>query len=51
MSLKTQILLYLVALAVFDTIIPVPITALIGIYVWFQKPPWFRAWVDEIFRS
>lgn len=50
MSLKTQILIYLVVLGVFDAIIPIPITAMALIYVLFQKPGWFRHWVDEIYH-
>jgi hypothetical protein len=51
MSIRTQILIYIVVLAVFDTIIPIPITALVLIHVLYQKPQWFRQWVDEIYRS
>ena len=51
MSLKTQILIYIVVLAVFDTLIPIPITALILINVLYQKPRWFREWVETIYRS
>ncbi|HPA15790.1 MAG TPA: hypothetical protein PKV75_11060 [Desulfobacterales bacterium] len=51
MSHKTQVLIYLIIIAIFDTIIPVPITALILIHVLFQKPRWFRECVDEIYRS
>ena len=51
MSLKTQLLIYIIVLAVFDTVIPIPITALVLIHVLYQKPRWFRAWVEEIYRS
>ncbi len=51
MALKTQLLIYIVVLAVFDTIIPIPITALVLIHVLYQKPRWFREWVEEIYRS
>ncbi len=51
MSLRTQILIYLVVIAFIDTIIPIPITALVLIYVLFQKPIWFRQWTDEIYRA
>lgn len=50
MSIKTQILIYIVILAIFDTFIPIPITALALIYILFQKPRWFREWVEEIYR-
>jgi hypothetical protein len=50
MSTKTKILIYLVLLAVIDAVIPLPITAMILTMVVFQKPAWFREWVDEIYR-
>ncbi|MGD8252239.1 MAG: hypothetical protein PVH30_10530 [Desulfobacterales bacterium] len=50
MSGKTYILIYIVVLAVFDTIIPIPITAMALIMVVFQKPKWFKDMVDEIYR-
>lgn len=51
MSRKHQTIIYLVVLAIFDTVIPVPITALTLIYVVLQKPGRFRQWVDEIYRD
>ena len=51
MSTRTQILIYLLVLGVFDTIIPIPITVLVLIHVLYQKPRWFREWVEEIYRS
>ena len=51
MSMKTRILIYLIVLALFDTIIPLPLTALVLIHVLYQKPKWFREWVEEIYRS
>jgi hypothetical protein len=51
MSTKTQILIYILVLAVFDTIIPIPITALVLIHVLYQKPKWFRDWVEEVYQS
>jgi hypothetical protein len=51
MSTKTQILIYIIVLAVFDTIIPIPITALVLIHVLYQKPLWFKEWVKEIYNS
>jgi len=49
MSIKTQILIYIAILAIFDTIIPLPITALLLIYVLYMKPLWFREWVEDIY--
>ena len=40
MSTKIKILFYLLALGVIDTIIPIPITAIILTYVLFNKPDW-----------
>ena len=49
-SLKTQILINLIVLAVVDTFIPIPITAMVPIMVLFQRPAWFKTWVDSIYR-
>jgi hypothetical protein len=51
MSTKNQVLIYIIVMAVFDTIIPIPITALVLIHVLYQKPRWFRDWVEDIYRS
>lgn len=51
MTLKTQVLIGLVMTGVIDTIIPLPITAMVLVYVLFQKPAWFRRYVDEIYRG
>ena len=51
MSTRTHILIYILVLAVFDMIIPIPIMSLILIHVLYQKPQWFREWVDEVYHS
>ena len=51
MKINTKIMLYLSILALFDMIIPIPFTALILIYVIFEKPAWFRNLVIEIYNS
>lgn len=51
MSLKTKLLVGLVVIGILDELIPLPIVALILIYVLFQKPDWFKQWVDEIYRA
>ena len=51
MSINTRILLYIAVLAVFDTVIPIPLTAMVLIYVLFQKPRWFRQWVEAVYRG
>ncbi len=50
LSPKTQILIYLAVLAVLDAVLPIPITAMGLIMVLFQKPRWFKAWVEKIYR-
>ena len=39
MTTKTKVLIAVAILAIFDTVIPVPFTALIVIYALIQKPP------------
>ena len=51
MTLKTQLLIYLILLGALDVVIPIPITGLLLIYVLFQKPSGFKQWVDEIYRG
>jgi len=51
MKIKTKILLYLSILALVDMIIPIPFTALMLIYVIFEKPAWFRNLVTDIYNS
>lgn len=51
MSTKNRILIYLTLLAILDAVIPIPITVLILIMVINQKPIWFKAWVEEVYRS
>jgi hypothetical protein len=50
LSTRTQILIYLALLAIIDAVIPIPITAMVLIMVLFQKPSWFKDWVEEIYR-
>lgn len=50
MSTRNQILIYLFLLAIIDVVIPIPITAMVLIMVLFQKPDWFKEWVDQIYR-
>jgi len=45
------LVIYLVLLGVIDTVIPVPITALVLILVILQKPGWFRDMVDAVYRD
>lgn len=49
MKIKTKVLVYLSVLAVLDLIIPIPFTALLLLYVVFEKPEWFYNTVSEIY--
>ena len=49
MNIKTKSLVGLIFLAIVDTVIPLPIVGVILIYVAFQRPPWFRDVVLEIY--
>lgn len=51
MKTNTKLMIYLSILALLDMIIPIPFTALILIYVIFEKPAWFRNLVTEIYNS
>ncbi len=51
MKTSTKTALFLTILAVFDTFIPVPLTASILIYVLANKPLWFKNLVAEIYNS
>ena len=51
MNTSRKILIYLILFAIFDTVIPVPVTAIILIYVVLEKPDWFEKLVGEIYQS
>ena len=51
MKPKTKILVCLVVFAFIDVVIPLPLTALLLIYVLSEKPPWFRKLVREVYDS
>lgn len=48
-SMRTRYLLWLVALAIFDIIVPIPLTASILIYVVLRRPAWFWEMVSEAY--
>ena len=50
MKPRTNILIYLIVLAVVDTVIPAPIAVLMLIYVLLRKPDWFKEAVLEVYR-
>jgi len=51
MKESTKILVFLIMFAVFDTVIPVPITAIILIYVLLEKPEWFKSIVSKVYNT
>jgi hypothetical protein len=51
LSIQTQVVICLTLMAVIDALIPIPITAMALIMVLFQKPKWFKDWVERIYRS
>jgi len=51
MKTTTRILIYLVAMALVDIIIPVPIAAFMLIYVLYQKPAWFKEMVEDVYKQ
>lgn len=51
MSVKNQVLAGLIFLGIVDTVIPIPFTALILVYVVLQQPTWFTDMVRDIYGS
>lgn len=51
MKIKTKYLIVLIVLGLVDIIIPVPIVALVLIYVMFQRPPWFMEACQGIYSQ
>ena len=49
MKLETKTLLILVALAVVDMVIPIPITTSLLICAVLAKPPWFLELVQRVY--
>lgn len=51
MKSETMILIYLIVFALFDTVIPIPFTAILLIYVLTAKPKWFKDLVRDIYKG
>jgi hypothetical protein len=47
MPLETKLLIYLLSFAILDLMIPLPLVALLLIYVVLQKPDWFYKLVKQ----
>lgn len=50
MKRSHRLLAVLAVLAVVDTVVPLPITALLLFYVMSARPPWFLEEVDRVYR-
>ncbi len=51
MKTKRKILTYLILFAIIDTVIPVPITTILLIYILLEKPDWFEKLVEDIYHN
>ena len=51
MKIKTKIFICLILFAIFDLVIPFPITAVVLIYVVVKRPVWFKEYVKDIYDS
>jgi hypothetical protein len=51
MKTTSRTLIYLIIFAIIDTIIPIPLTALLLIYVLTEKPEWFKSLVSRIYNG
>jgi len=49
LNTKSKCLIALILLGIVDAVIPVPILGIILICVLFQRPPWFKDLVKEIY--
>lgn len=49
--MKTKLLIGLIILGVMDTVIPIPFTALLMIYVLLERPLWFRNLVTAVYDA
>ena len=45
----TNILIYLIILAILDMVIPIPFTTILLIYVLLDKPLWFKDLVSKVY--
>lgn len=50
MNIETQLLIYVILLLLVDTVIPLPITAVILLYVILQRPAWFAQLYHQVYK-
>jgi hypothetical protein len=51
MNPRSKTILWLVLLGLADIVIPVPILAVVGVYVAVTRPPWFRELVRQVYLA
>ena len=51
LTTKSKCLIALILLGIVDAVIPVPILVIILLCVLFQRPPWFKNFVQEIYEK
>ncbi len=51
MNQETQLLAYLILLMLADTIIPLPFTAGILLFVVLKRPSWFRELYQQVYKQ
>ena len=49
MKTNKRVITYLIIIAIFDIIIPIPIMVLTLIYVVAERPAWFKQLVTEVY--
>jgi len=50
-SPRTKVILWLCGLGLIDVVIPVPIVAVIAVYVVATRPAWLPRMVEEVYRG
>ena len=50
MTPKTQLMIYVILLLLVDTIVPLPITTVILLYVVLQRPAWFAKLYHQVYK-
>lgn len=50
-SLSSRLVLAIGIVLVDVLVFVVPITGLFAAYILFARPPWFRQWVDELYKE
>ncbi len=51
MKTATKLIIYLCIMALIDTVIPIPFTTLMLIYVVAEKPDWFKKMVNDVYGT